>query len=79
MRQARTSSRATAKRSQRHTEATERICPHKPETWTYMGAGYNPDGPIFFCGACGMLDKFADSEITSLLPLKTTRLMREKI
>jgi hypothetical protein len=44
-----------------------------------MGAGYNPDGPIFFCGACGMLDKFADSEITSLLPLQTTRPMREKI
>jgi len=82
MRQARTSSRATAKRSRKPTGVIvgiERICPHDPETWVDMGNGHNPEGEIFFCATCRMLDKFADQEITSLLPLKTTRPMREKI
>jgi hypothetical protein len=38
-----------------------------------MGHGYNPDGQVFFCPVCRMLDKFKDGEITSLFPLKTTR------
>lgn len=71
--------RSTKRRSRKPIVATVRECPHIPQTLVHLGAGVNPEGEIFYCPECRIIDKITYEEIESLNPLRFSRPLREKV